>query len=135
MIRWNGVRFDVPDGVVDETVLTFTARPGLSFTVSSDELAGGKPALLRFVDEQLRAIRAEAPGYTVLGQSERAVAGCPAIHVEATITQVGAKRAQHQLYVLLDDRVVVAAATAPDANKSAAAAALDRFAASFTRDA
>ena len=119
MITWNGIKFTLPDGMRDETVLTFVDKsdaPTVSVTVSQEKLSGGKPALLRYVTDQLAEIAKSAPGYAVTNQTERAAGGFPAIVVTAAVG--GGKRVQHQLYVLVGDKVVVAAVTATSAEKA-----------------
>lgn len=137
LVQWDGLSFDLP-ALTDESVLTFvdaSDAPSLSVTVTKEPLAGGKPALLRYVDAQLAHIQRAALGYTVTSQGERAVgppAGrSPAIHVQATINALGSKRVQHQLYVLAGDRVVVVAITADATRETAALAALAQVASSL----
>lgn len=140
-ISWNGLAFALPPSMIDQTVLTFVDKAqAVSVTVSQEKLEGGRPALLRYVSEQLADIQSAVPGYAVTSQTERSAgAGAtalPGIHVEAQVVPMGAgkKRWQHQLFVLDESksRVFIATVTAIDGNAAQATELLDAMAASIT---
>lgn len=112
---WDGLSFSLPSTMIDQTVLTFVDKAqAVSVTISQEKLEGGRPALLRYVSEQLADIARAVPGYTVTSQTERSAGVLPGIHVQATVTGTGKKRFQHQLYCLDEGRhrVFVASVTA-----------------------
>jgi len=126
-IAYRGMSFSLPDGFEDQTILTY-AGGGAGLTVSRDALEGGKPALLRYVSEQIEHIQKQAPGYTVVEQSERNIGERPGLLVHAKVQKV----VQHQLFVLADKTVHIVAVTAQsdaDAHK-----ALDAIASSLRID-
>lgn len=139
-IAWDGMSFSLPAGMIDQTVLTFVDKgdaPSLGITVSQEKLDGGKPALLRYVTDQLKDIQRAVPGYAVQSQGERSLGtgahALPAIHVQAVVAASGKKRVQHQLYALdeKNTRVVIATVTALDAQAARATSLVDELAASL----
>jgi hypothetical protein len=131
-VEYAGVRFRLPFSLADRTVLAFVDRddaPTLSVTVAQETLAGGKPALLRYVTDQLAALRRELPGFTVVNQREDALGGAPAVTVEALVQAGRDRRGQRQLYVLDEprQRVIVATVSAQQAHDKRAAEALDEL--------
>ena len=133
-VRWDGVSFSLPPSMIDQTVLTFVDKAqAVSVTMSQEPLAGGRPALLRYVSEQLADIARAVPGYTVISQGERSTGALPGIHVQASVTGAGKKRWQHQLYFLEDKRarVLIATVTAIDGNASKATELVDAIASSL----
>lgn len=122
-VAWNGLSFSLPSTMIDQTVLSFVDKTQtVSVTVSQERLEGGRPALLRYVTEQLADIQSAVPGYAVTSQTERSAGVLPGLHVEAHVMPVGGaagkKRLQHQLYVLDEghSRVFIATVTAIDGN-------------------
>lgn len=142
MTTWDGLTFTLPPTMIDQSVLTFVDKAQtISVTISQERLEGGKPALLKYVTEQLADIQRAVPGYAVTAQTERAAggkgtAGMPGIHVQAQVVTGGAakKRFQHQLYALDEkrQRVFIATVTAIDGNAGQASELLDALAASMT---
>jgi hypothetical protein len=135
-ITWDGVSFSLPTSMVDQTVLTFVDKgdaPSVSVTMSQEKLEGGKPALLRYVTDQVRDIQRAVPGYAVVNQGERAAGALPAIHVHATVAGAGRKRVQHQLYALHEKgaRVLVVTVTAHESHATQAGALVDQLAQSL----
>lgn len=137
-VSWNGLAFALPSTMVDQTVLTFVDKTQtVSVTVSQDKLEGGRPALLRYVSEQLGDIQSAVPGYAVTSQTEKSAGVLPGIHVQAQVLPVagaaGRKRFQHQLYVLDEGnaRVFIATVTAIDGNAAQASELLDALASSI----
>ncbi len=138
-VAWNGLAFSLPSTMIDQTVLSFVDKAqAVSVTVSQEKLEGGRPALLRYVSEQLADIQSAVPGYAVTSQTERKAGALPGLHVEAQVLPVGGaagkKRLQHQLYVLDEERnrVFIATVTAIDGNATQASELLDALATSIS---
>lgn len=138
-VSWDGVRLSLPEGMIDQTVLTFVDKgdaPAVGITVSQEKLDGGKAGLLRYVTDQLRDIQRAVPGYAVQAQAERGVGhaeALPAIHVHAVVAASGRRRVQHQLYALdeKNGRVIIATVTALETHAARASALLDELAGSL----
>jgi hypothetical protein len=135
-ISWDGLRFALPARMIDHTVLTFVDHadsPSVSVTVAQEQLEGGKPALLRYVTEQLKDIERAVPGFAVVSQGEHGGGSLPAIRVSSTVAGAGRKRVQHQLYALDEPsgRVVIATVTAHEGSSAQAQALLDEVARSL----
>jgi hypothetical protein len=134
-VTWNGLSFSLPSTMIDQTVLTFVDKAQqVSVTVSQEKLEGGRPALLRYVNEQLADIQSAVPGYIVSSQTERSAGVLPGLHVEAQVTGAGKKRLQHQLFVLDEgrNRVFIASVTAIEGNATQANELLDALASSIS---
>jgi hypothetical protein len=141
---WDGLAFALPSTMIDQTVLTFVDKAqAVSVTISQEKLEGGRPALLRYVTEQLADIQSAVPGYVVTSQTERSAGVLPGIHVQAHVlpagvgpsgAPVGKKRLQHQLYALDEgnSRVFIATVTAIDGNATQASELLEALASSIT---
>jgi len=116
---WRDLRFDVPAGFDDDSVLTFQAAGAVSLTVARDVLAGSVDAYAR---DQEQAFKATKPaGYRVEGP--RALDGIGAV-VDRRFDDPGGPVVQRQAFVAGAKGVVVivtgtARATAGDAAKKA----------------
>ena len=132
-VSYADVHFPLPGGMVDQTIVTFVDKddaPTTSVTMSQQTLSGGKAGLLRYVGEQLEEMKRGVPGYAVLKQQERAVAGAAGLHVEAAVKNANGKRVQHSLYVLDEPRgrVVIATVTAHESASARARELVDGIA-------
>ena len=115
---WNALRFLVPDGMVDQTVVTFVdnpGQPGFQLTVTAD--GRGAQAFDAFVDAQLVELARSLPGYASVSRSDQTVNGRAAVVVEhrARAPQ-GPTLRQRQAY--LDRGALVATVTLTVADRA-----------------
>lgn len=133
MVSYADLSFPLPSAMVDQTVLSFVDKaeaPTTSVTLSHETLSGGQAALLRYVAAQLEEMKRSVPGYAVLKQEERALAGGRGLHVEAAVKNAAGLRVQHSLY-LVDEargRVIIATVTAHESASSRARELIDGIA-------
>jgi hypothetical protein len=115
---WNDLRFDLPAGLVDQTVVTFVddaATPSFQVTVTVD--GRGSQAFEAYVEAQLADLARAVPGYSSTARTEdKTGAGRPAIVVEHTArSPEGQAMRQRQAYVdLAGERVAIVTVTHAD---------------------
>ena len=113
---WNGLSFELPASVVDQTVLSFVDNPEApSFTVTvSKDFRGDAPFAVYVkgqVDDLVRAL----PGYASTSQEDHTVNGRAAIVVEHKArSPQGTTMRQRQAWVDLEGGVAILAVTWPD---------------------
>lgn len=117
---WRDLRFDVPAGFDDDSVLTFQAAGAVSLTVARDALTGTVDAYAREQEQAFKATK--RAGYTAEGP--RAVEGIRGAVVDRRFDDPGGAVVQRQAFVAGAKGVVVivtgtARATAGDAAKKA----------------
>jgi hypothetical protein len=124
---WNDIRFDVPAGLVDQTVVTFVddpAQPSFQLTLTAD--TRGKTAFGPYVDQQLTELARALPGYTSTSRKEQSVGGKPGVVVEHKArSPQGQQMRQRQAYVDLGARVAIVTLTSADKPTPKADAAFD----------
>jgi hypothetical protein len=132
---WNGIRFDVPDGVVDQSVLTFVddpTSPSFQLTMTTDRR--GAQAFSPWVEAQLKELARALPGYAATRHEQRNVHGNPALFVEHRArSPQGQPMRQRQAYVDLAalDRVAILTLTHADKDTPKATAVFDTVLASL----
>lgn len=122
---WRDLRFSVPAGWRDDTLVTLTAPgAGLNLTVSRDALAGD---LLAWARAQENAIAAQRPaGYRAVSLEKTAIGPHTAVVAERELVDGGkAPLVQRQAFVAAGGEVVIVTATARRAERAAAVAAVD----------
>jgi hypothetical protein len=128
---WRDLRFSVPAGWRDDTLVTLTAPgAGLNLTVSRDALAGD---LLAWARTQENALAAQRPaGYRAVSLEQVVIGGRTAVVAERELGD-GAKAplVQRQGFVEVGGEVVIVTGTARRAERAAAAAAVDGLIASL----
>jgi hypothetical protein len=130
---WRGFSFDLPQGLEDESVLTFIGRDqekvDLNITVTRDRMEGGfDPYLASAVDDLKKSLS----GYKLVDQKPRKIAGTDARVLEHTATNPeGQTLRQLQAYVADGDDVVIITATGHDESRDKLAKAFDGIIESF----
>ncbi len=130
---WRRFSFDLPDGLEDESVLTFLALHGeqvaFNITLSRAPLGASFDAYLAdAVDDLRRSLSA----YKLVGQSSRKVAGLDARVLEHTATSPdGETLCQRQAYVANGKEVLIVTATGREDQKADLAAAFEKILTSF----
>jgi hypothetical protein len=124
---WNGLSFDVPSGLVDQTVVSFVDNPAApNFTVTLSKDTRGGTAFGAYVKSQLGELMGSLSGYVAIGETEQVVGGRPAVVVEHRArTPQGITVRQRQAYVDMADAVVILAVTWPDKPNARATEAFD----------
>ena len=130
--------FDVPDGLVDQSMVVLVDEDSLALTVAREERAfasgasSGVANLKAYVDEAIKELQGSVTGYTLEKREDRTVNGKNAIVlVQTAMTPEGQPVAQRQAYLDLAGDVVVVTATAPKKDASKATAAFDKMLASL----
>lgn len=122
---WRDLRFSVPAGWRDDTLVTLTAPgAGLNLTVSRDALAGD---LLSWARAQESALAAQRPaGYRAVSLEKVVIGDHTAVVAERELVDGNkAPLFQRQAFVAAGSEVVIVTATARRAERAAAAAAVD----------
>ena len=122
---WRDLRFSVPPGWRDDTLVTLTAPgAGLNLTVSRDVLAGD---LLAWARAQENALAAQRPaGYRAVSLEKVVIGDHAAVVAERELGDGNkAPLVQRQAFVSVGGEVVIVTATARRAERAAAAAAVD----------
>lgn len=126
---WRTFTFDLPEGLEDESVLTFLALRGetvtFNVTVSREPLRGTfESYLAQVVDDLRRALGA----YKLVSESKRKVAGLDAKVLEHTATSPeGETLRQLQAHIANGKEVVLVTATGRDDQRDALARALEHI--------
>lgn len=130
---WRSFAFDLPDGLEDETVLTFLAlrdeAVAFNVTLSRAPLSGTFDAYLaEAVDDLRRSLSA----YKLVRQTPRKVGGLDARVLEQTATSPdGETLYQHQAYVANGKEVVIVTATGREDQRDALGKAFEHILESF----
>jgi hypothetical protein len=131
--RWQGLRFLVPAGVVDDTLLTFQDQktpPRFNVTVTKDAHTG---PLLAYAQGQEQALVAERlPGYQAEPPRPHTPAGVETVVCKRRFAgRDGATVVQQQAFARIGGEVAIITATANEAGAPAAAVALSSLLASL----
>jgi len=134
---WNNLRFEIPAGVVDQTVVTFVddpSQPSFQLTVTAD--GRGEQAFTGFVNSQLQDLAKALPGYQSHGRVDKSIAGKSAVLVEHRArSPQGQQMRQRQAYVDVGERVAIITLTHADTKQAGAQkadAAFDQLLASLS---
>lgn len=124
---WNGLSFELPSSVVDQTVLSFVDNPDApTFTVTVSKDARGDAAFPAYVKGQLDDLVRALPGYASSSQEDQSVNGHAAVVVEHKArSPQGTTMRQRQAYVDLGAWVAILAVTWPDKPNPKAREAFD----------
>lgn len=108
--------FDVPEGLVDQSMVVLVNEESLALTVAREERAfeSGTPNLKAYVDEAIKELQGSVSGYGLEKREDRTVNGKSAIVlVQSALTPEGQSVSQRQAYLDMKPDVVVVTATAP----------------------
>ena len=113
---WNGLSFEIPSSVVDQTVLSFVDNPEApTFTVTVSKDIRGDAPFAAYVKAQLDDLVRALPGYASTSQEEQSVNGRAALVVEHKArSPQGTTMRQRQAWVDLEGGVAILAVTWPD---------------------
>lgn len=126
---WRSFAFDLPEGLEDETVLTFLSLRGdtVAFNVQLSRAPLGGP-LDAYVAEALDDVRRSLSAYQLLGQRTRKVGGLDAHVIEQAATSPdGETLYQRQAYVANGKEVLVVTATGRDTERDALGKAFEHI--------
>lgn len=126
--------FDVPEGLVDQSMVVLVDEDSLALTVAREANAfdNGVASLKAYVDEAIKELSGSVTGYGLEKREDRTVNGKSAIVlVQTAMTPEGQPVAQQQAYLDLAGDVVVVTATAPKKDAAKAAAVFDKMLASL----
>lgn len=133
MIRWNNVSFELPSGMVDETVLIFSDGeddPRVSLTVTEDE-----GALPGYIDEIKVELPQVAPGAKVWEAKDIDVAGAKATRMVVELPTQDGPRKQAQIFMTSGDNTLcIITATARPQDFAKAELALESVLRTLTID-
>lgn len=103
---WRDLRFDVPAGFADDSVLSFSKDGAVSVTVSRDVVVSSVDAYAREQEAAVKAARAKAGNYAATGPAPLAgVAG--AFVVDRSFADPGGAIEQRQAFISGGKGVVV----------------------------
>jgi hypothetical protein len=130
---WRSFSFDLPDGLEDESVLTFIGRDGeevdMNVTFTRDALGGGFDDYLASAVDDLRK---SLSAYKLVGQQDTKVGGRAAKLLEHSATSPdGRTLCQMQAYIEDDKDVVIVTATGREEAKSRLQKTFDKIIESF----
>jgi hypothetical protein len=111
---WRSLRFDLPAGLDDESVLTFLARKGgavdLNLTFTRDRLSGKLELYLADAVEQMKK---QLSGYQLVDRQARKIAGKDGFVLEhSTTAKNGAALCMLQAYLPDGEELVIVTGTA-----------------------
>ena len=126
---WNSVAFDLPNGLVDQTIVTLVDHPDQpTFTVTVATDARGGQAFAAYVDGQLQDLARTLPGYAQSSRADRQVGQRAAVVVEHKAkSPQGAAMRQRQAYVDAAHGVVIVTVTCADRADARADEAFDQI--------
>lgn len=134
--QFRELSFDVPDGLVDQSMVVLVNEESLALTVAREERAfegSGTSTLKAYVDEAIKELQGSVSGYSLEKREERTVSGKSAVVlVQGATTPEGAPVAQRQAYIDIKGDVVVVTATAPRKDGAKAGEIFERVLASLT---
>lgn len=122
--------FDVPEGLVDQSMVVLVNEESLALTVAREVRAfsGGITSLKDYVDEAIKELQGSVTGYALQQREERTVNGKSAlVLVQAATTPEGQAVAQRQAYLDVAGDIVVVTVTAPKKDAAKAAEVFDRL--------
>jgi hypothetical protein len=126
--RYNALRFEAPEGWIEQSVITFLGPQAAGFRANLMLLrqhAGGLP-LEAYVDRQVAALEAQAGAYEAHRRDPLHVDGRPAVLLEHSFPSPhGIAARQIQVYVLAGEYVYVLSATHAEEPFEALREALD----------
>jgi hypothetical protein len=106
---WKSLRFELPQGLLDQTALTFVDEQQThQITVTLDEKAG---AFAAYVETQLKEVASALPGYQLVAKNARNVNGKDAVVVEQKATAQAGTMRQLQAYVDFGGQVAIVTAS------------------------
>lgn len=126
--------FDVPEGLVDQSMVVLVNEESLALTVAREARAfeSGPANLKAYVDDAVKELSGSVQGYGIEKREERTVAGKQAIVLsQSALTPEGQAVAQRQAYIDVKGDVVVVTATAPKNDAAKAADIFEKMLASF----
>ena len=126
--------FDVPEGLVDQSMVVLVNEESLALTVAREERAfeSGTPTLKAYVDEAIKELQGSVTGYGLEKREDRTVNGKSAIVLlQTALTPEGQAVSQRQAYVDLKPDVVVVTATAPKKDAAKGGEAFEKLLASL----
>jgi hypothetical protein len=126
--RWQHLRFDVPAGVDDDTLVTFReqgARPAFNVTLAT--APSSSSSIAAYAQQQEAALRARRPpGYAAEPHRSGDVAGRPAIVCDRRFhDDAGARFVQRQVFVAVGADVAMVTATSEEKAAARAFRALE----------
>ena len=131
--EWRGFAFDLPEGLEDESVLTFLHRQGgqvdVNITLTRDALSG---PLESYLGDAVDSLKRSLSAYRLVDQQTRKVAGREArvLEHEATATD-GRGLWQKQAYIVDGKDVVIVTVTSRDDERAQGAKTFEDFLASL----
>ncbi len=113
---WNSLRFDVPAGLVDQTVVTLVDNPEApTFTITLANDPRGQTAFGPYVEAQLQDLARSLPGYAAGGRKEERVNDRAAVIVDHKArSPQGETMRQRQAYVDAGASVAIVTVTCTD---------------------
>lgn len=130
--RFKNLAFDVPDGMVDQSMVVLVDEENLALTLARE--ARTSP-LKAYVDDALKELMGSVSGFVLERREQRTVAGKDAaVLVQSAITPEGKPVAQLQAYIDLGGEVAVVTASAPQEHGARAAATFERLLATMQVD-
>lgn len=125
---WNALRFELPQGLVDQTIVTLAddpASPTFTLTLSSDDKSG--QSFAHYVEAQIQDLARSLPGYKSVARKDERVNDRAAVLIEhrASSPQRQPMR-QRQAYVDAGAVVAILTLTAADKPNPKADAAFDQ---------
>jgi hypothetical protein len=131
--RFRDLAFDVPDGLVDQSMVVLVDEDSLALTIAREPRGGG--ALVSYVDDAVTELMGSVTGFALERREERTVGGHAAIVLQQTATTPeGQPVAQRQAYLEIGPDVVVVTATSPRDRAGRAVAVFDALLASLRVD-
>lgn len=122
--------FDVPEGLIDQSMVVLVNEESLAITVAREARAfeSGTANLKAYVDEAIKELQGSVSGYGLEKREDRTVGGKPAIVLtHSALTPEGQPVSQRQAYVDVKPDVVVITATAPKKDAAKGAEAFDKL--------
>lgn len=127
--RFRDLSFDVPEGLVDQSMVVLVDEDSLAVTVAREARGG---SLKAYVDDAVNELMGSVSGFALEHREERTVAGQPAVVLQqSAVTPEGQPVAQRQAYLEVGAEVVVVTATCPAPQAGRAAAVFDGLLASL----
>lgn len=130
--RIRELSFEVPEGLVDQSMVVLVDEDSLALTVARE---GRRTSLEAYVDEAIAELTGSVAGFALEDREARTVGKRPAVLLrQSAMTPEGQPVAQRQAYVEVGSDVVVVTATAPTAHAARASAAFDTLLSSLQVD-
>lgn len=122
--RFKNLAFDVPDGLVDQSMVVLVDDDSLALTLAREARTA---PLKAYVDEALKELMGSVSGFVLERREDRTVGGKGAVVLgQSALTPEGRPVAQLQAYIDLGAEVAVVTATAPQEHGARAASTFER---------